>query len=129
MMRRRPGGSARQARAGAAYRDLRASKQTLRPRDQHDRHDQELGDQRELGKVHGKPAEVNEPDANAQRLDLGDEHGGDIGADDRAHAADDHHHKGVADGRQIHAEIGRLAREPATRRRDRPAARPRQKPR
>ena len=97
--------------AGAAYRDLRTAKQTLRPRDQHDRHHQKLGDQRQLGKIDGKPAEGDETDANAQRFDFGNEDGRNIRSDDRAHAADHHHDERIGDDRQIHAEIGRFARE------------------
>ncbi len=95
----------------AAHRRVRAAQQALRARDQHHGHDQKLGDQRELGKVHGKTAERDEAEADAQGLDLGDQHGGDIGSDDRAHAADDDHDEGVGDRGQIHAEIGRLARD------------------
>ena len=54
---------------------------------------------------------MNETDADAQRLDLGDEHGGEIGAGDRAHAADHHDDEGIADHREVDAEIGRLAGE------------------
>ena len=46
-----------------------------------------------------------------KRLDLGDEYGGDVGADDRAHAADDDDDEGVGDHREVDAEIGRLARD------------------
>ena len=38
-------------------------------------------------------------------------HGGEIGAGDRAHAADHDHDESVADGGQIDGEVGRLARE------------------
>ena len=38
-------------------------------------------------------------------------HGGEIGAGDRAHAADHDHHEGVADRDQIDGEVGRLARD------------------
>jgi hypothetical protein len=54
---------------------------------------------------------VDHADADAQRLDLGDEHRGEVGAADRAHAADHHHDEGVADHDQVEAEIGGLARE------------------
>ena len=46
-----------------------------------------------------------------KRLDLGNEHGGDVGTDDRAHAADDYDDEGVGDHGEVHAEIGRLARD------------------
>ena len=98
-------------RSGTAYRDLRTPEQALRPGDQHHGHDQELGDQRQLGEIHGKSAEGDQPNADAQRLDLGDEHGGDIRSDNRAHAADHDHDEGIGDHREIHAEIRRLAGE------------------
>ena len=64
-----------------------------------------------LEKFSEKSGEGDKPDADAQRLDLGNEHGGDIGADDRAHAANNHHDEGIGDYRQIHAKIGGLAGE------------------
>ena len=51
------------------------------------------------------------PMRDAQRLDLGDDDGGEIGAGDRAHAADHDDDEGVADDDQIGGEIGRLARD------------------
>ena len=53
---------------------------------------------------------MHEADADAERLDLRDDDGGEIGASDRAHAADDDDHEGVADDGEVHAEVGRLAR-------------------
>ena len=88
---------------------LRPAQQTLRPGDQHHRHDQELGHQGQLGKIHGKAGETDKAEADAQRLHLSDEHGGNIRADDRAHAADDDHDEGVGDHRKIDAKIGRFA--------------------
>ena len=64
-----------------------------------------------LEKFTRKAAERDKPEANAKSLDLGNEHGRDVGPDDRAHAADDDHHEGVGDDGQVHAEIGRLARD------------------
>ena len=95
----------------AAHRGLRPSEQAVGPHDQHHRHHQEFGDQRELGEVDREAAEIDDADADAQRLDLGDDDGGEIGAGDRAHAADHDDHEGVADHDQVHREIGRLARD------------------
>ncbi len=55
-------------------------------------------------------AEIDDADADADRFDLGDNDGGEIGAGDRAHAADHHDHEGIADRDQIGGEIGGLAR-------------------
>ncbi len=54
---------------------------------------------------------MNGADADAQRLDLGDENGGEIGAGNRAHAADYHDDEGVAEHGEVHGEVRRLARE------------------
>src|SRR5450830_46121 len=47
---------------------------------------------------------------HAQRLDLGDQQGGQESAADRTHAADYHDDEGIADGFQIERQIGRHAR-------------------
>ena len=90
---------------------LRAAEQAVGPRDQHHRHHQEFGDQRELGEIHRDEAEIDHADADADRLHLGDDDGGEIGAGDRAHAADHDDDEGVADRDQIGGEICRLARD------------------
>ena len=89
---------------------MRAAEQAVGPRDQHHRHHQEFGHQRELGEIHADEAEIHHADADADRLDLGDDDGGQVSPGDRAHAADHHHHEGVADRGEIGGEIGRLAR-------------------
>ena len=43
-------------------------------------------------------------------LTIGDQHRGDEGAGDRAHAADDDDDEGLADQRQVEVEVGRLVR-------------------
>jgi hypothetical protein len=62
----------------AAHGDLRTPKQALRTGDQHNRHHQKFGDQRELGKIHGDSGDADKPDADTERLDLGDQNGRDI---------------------------------------------------
>ena len=86
-----------------------AAEQPVRAHDQHHRHHHEFGDQRELGEIDGEVAEMHGADADAQRLDLGDQHRGEIGAGDRAHAADHHDDEGVAEHGEVHPEIGGLA--------------------
>ena len=92
-----------------ADRALRPAEQAVRTHDEHDRHHDELGDQRELGEVHGEAAEIHDADADAQRLDLGDDDGGEIRAADRAHAADHDDNERVADHGEVHQQVGRLA--------------------
>ena len=81
------------------------------PQDQHRGHHQELHHQGELGKRELDAEDFDQPDPDADGLDLGDEQGGHEGARDRAHAAHDHHHEGGADGVQVHLQIGGLARQ------------------
>ena len=90
---------------------MRAAEQAVGAHDQHHRHHQEFGDQRQLREVDGHEAEIDHADADADRLHLGDDHGGEIGAGDRAHAADDDDDEGVADRDQIGGKVGRLARD------------------
>ena len=89
---------------------MRAAEQAVRPHDQHHRHHQEFGDQRQLGEVDGDKPEIDHADADADCFNLGDDHGGEIGAGDRAHATDDDDHEGVADRDQIGGKVCRLAR-------------------
>ncbi len=62
-----------------------------------------------LEKLTVKPPKLTTPMADAKRLDLGDDDGGEIRAGDRAHAADHHHHECITDHGEIHRQIGRLA--------------------
>ena len=94
---------------GVAHGDLRPAEQAIGPRDQHRGHDQEFGDQGQLGEIQRHAEHVHHADADAQRLDLRDDDGGEISPGDGAHAADHHHHEGVAQHRQVHREVGRLA--------------------
>ena len=94
-----------------AHHGLRAAEQPVRARDQHHRHHQEFGDQRQLGEIHADETEIHYADADANGFDFGDDDGGEIGPADRAHAAHHHHHEGVADRHQVGGEIGRLARD------------------
>ena len=96
---------------GIAHGRLRTAEQAVGPHDQHDRHHQELGDEGELGEIHREAAEVHHADADAQRLDLGDDDGGEIGAGDRAHPAHHHDDEGIAEHGEVHGEVRRLARE------------------
>ena len=66
-----------------------------------------------LEKLNGEAAEIDHADADADRLDLRDQDGGEIGAGDRAHAADHHHDEGVADHGQVHAADWRARARPA----------------
>jgi hypothetical protein len=54
---------------------------------------------------------VHDADADAERLDLGDEHSGQVSTGDRAHAADHDDHESVADHGEVHQQVGRLARD------------------
>ncbi len=85
---------------GAARLRRPPAQQAPGPQDQHHRHDDELGDQGEL-----RVAE-----ADAERLDLGDEQRGQECAGNRAEAADHHDHEGVGHDRQVNLEVCRLAR-------------------
>jgi hypothetical protein len=89
---------------------LRAAEQAVGAHDQHHRHHQEFCDQRQLGEVDGDKPEIDHADADADCFNLGDDHGGEIGAGDRAHATDDNDHEGVADRDQISGKVCRLAR-------------------
>ena len=115
--RRRPGAR----RAAAAERRLdarprrapRACGLPNRPRrspDEHHRHHQELGDERQLAERERRAEDVDRAGGDAERLDHRDQHRGDEGAADRAHAADDDHHEDLADQRQVEVEVGRLVR-------------------
>jgi hypothetical protein len=97
--------------AALAHDRLRPSQQAVRPRNQHDRHDQELGDQGQLGEIHRHAGDGRHPDADAQRLDLADDHRGEVGSRDRAHAAYHHDHEGVADDDEVGEEVRRLTRD------------------
>ena len=93
-----------------AHRGLRAAEQAVGPHDQHHRHHQEFGDQRELGEIDAEKPKSTTPMPMQIALTSAMMHGGEIGAGDRAHAADHDDDEGVADGGQVHREIGRLAR-------------------
>ncbi len=77
---------------------------------QHHRHDEEFGHQGQLRHVEGEAGNLDHAERGAQRLHLGDQHGGQIRSRYRAHAADHHDDKGVAQHREVEREIGRLAR-------------------
>ena len=94
-----------------AYAALGSAEQPIRPRDQHDRHDQKFRHQRELGKINREDTEAHHADADAERLHLGDDERGQERAGDRAHAADHHDDEGVADHDEVERQIGRLARD------------------
>jgi hypothetical protein len=79
----------------------RPAEQPPRTQHEHDRHDDELGDQRDLGVA----------EADAEGLDLADEQRSEKRAGDRAHAADHHHDECIGDHGEIDLEIGRLARD------------------
>ena len=50
-------------------------------------------------------------DADAEGLDLGNQESGEKRAADGAQPADDYNHESIRDHRQVHEEIGRLARD------------------
>ena len=89
---------------------LRPAEQTVWPRDQHDRHDQKFGDQRQLREIDGEAADMHNAKADAQRLDLGDDDRGQEGSGNGAHAADHDDDESLADHDQVERKIGRLAR-------------------
>jgi hypothetical protein len=70
-------------------------------------------------KLKTTPKIADVPMRDAQRLDLGDQQRGEVGAGDAAHAADHHHDEGVADGQQVHsgwpARAASAARRPGRR--------------
>jgi hypothetical protein len=70
------------------------AEQPIRPHHQNRGHDQEHQDQGDPGK-----------DQNAERLQFADQHGGEKGAGDAAHAADHHDHEGFGDDVEIHVQI------------------------
>ena len=88
---------------------LRPAEQAVGPRDQHDGHDDELGDQRELGEVERDAGDRLRAKADADGLDLGDQQRRHVGARNRAHAADHHDDERVAERAQVHAQVRRLA--------------------
>ncbi len=83
----------------------------IRPHDQHHRHDQEFGNQCKLGEIDGDQTKIDDTHGDTQGLHFRDDHRCEIGAGDRAHAADNHHNEGVADGDQVGGKIGGLARD------------------
>ena len=93
-----------------AHQGLWTAEQAIGAHDQHHRHDQKFCDQRQLGEIHREAAEIDEADADAQRLHLGDDDRGEERAHDRTHPADHHDHESIADHDQVESEIRRLAR-------------------
>ena len=61
-------------------------------------------------KLNGDAEDMHDAEADAQRLDLGDDDRGEEGAGDRAHAADHDDDEGLADHDQVEREVGRLVR-------------------
>ena len=90
---------------------LRAPEQTPGTCHQHHGHHQKFHHQSQLGKRHAEPAEIHDPQPDAQRLDFGNQQCRHIRARDRAHAADHHHHKRSADGVEVHLQRGGFARQ------------------
>ena len=58
----------------------------------------------------GDPEEVDRAGGDDESLDHGDQQGGDKGAEDRTHAADDDDHEGLADQCQVEVQVRRLVR-------------------
>ena len=81
---------------------------------------------RELREREVDAGDVHRADAHAQGLDLGDQQRGDVGAGDRAHAADHDHHEGVADGVAGPSRAWPVRAAAAARRPGRPASHPAQ---
>ena len=92
-----------------AARRLRPAEQTPGPGHQHHRHHHKLNDQRELGKRDADAGDLDQPQPDADGLELGDQQCRHISARNRAHAAHHHHHEGGADDVQVHLQVGRLA--------------------
>jgi hypothetical protein len=82
----------------------------MRPHDQYGRHDQKLGDKCQFRNVERNACKAQGADADAQRLDLGDQHRGRISARNRSHPAQNHDDERVADDVEVHHQVGRLAR-------------------
>ena len=97
--------------AGMAAGRLRFAEQAPGPGHQHHRHHHKLDDQRELGKRNADAGDLDQPQPDTNRLELGDQQRRHIRAGNRAHAAHHHHHEGSADDVQVHLEVGRLARQ------------------
>jgi hypothetical protein len=96
---------------GGRRRAGRRPEKPLRLQRQHDRHDDEFRGQRELGKRDGHAEERLVAQRDAHRLDQRDDERGQECAGDRAQATDDRDDEGIGDRRQVHPEIGGLARE------------------
>ena len=117
---RQPGSTQQQPARGAKRRldrravaagRLRPPHQAPGPPHQHDSHHQKLSHQRELGKTEINAKGMDRAQSDAHRLDLSNQQRGDIGAGDRAHAADHDDDECVANGQQVEVERGRLARQ------------------
>jgi hypothetical protein len=66
----------------ASHHRLAPAEQPVWPYDQHDGHDQEFSNQGQLGEIERNAGDGRGADADAQRFDLGDDDGGEIGAGD-----------------------------------------------
>ena len=97
--RQRPPGIDGEARR-LARRRLRLAEQAPGPHDQHHRHHQEDQDDGDLRK-----------DQDAERVELGDQHRRDEGADDAAEAADHDDDEDLDDDAQIHRVMHGIARD------------------
>ena len=77
--------------------------------DEHHRHDQEFGHQRQFGKRHRDPEDRHHAQPDANRLDLRDQQRGDVRTRYGPHAADHNDHEGGTDGIEIEFEARWLA--------------------
>ncbi len=101
LLRQRRGGR----RAGGA------PEQAVRLHRQHDRHDDEFGDQRELRKRERQPSDLDRAERNAECFGEADDQGCKECAGYRPQSTDDGDDEHLGDHRQVHAEVCRLARE------------------
>ena len=102
----------RQDRRGrnALYRRLRAE-QTPRPHDQHHRHDDELGRQRQLRERERNSEDVRVADADAPCLDDADDQGSHVRAGQAAEPTNHGHDEHVRDDGEVHRVVGCLPRQ------------------
>ncbi len=94
-----------------ALRGLRLAQQAIGPHDQHQRHDQELDDQGELGEGNLEAEPGDAADTDAESLGDADDHRRQEGTADAAQPAHDGDHEGIGDDGEVEFEVGRFARD------------------
>jgi hypothetical protein len=93
------------------WRRRQRAHKAMRLRDKHDRHHDELRDQRELRKRERKPAEFDGSQSDAQCLGESDQERREERPGDGTQPSHDGDDECLGDDREVHTEIGRLARQ------------------